>query len=343
MFNLCADAAEAVDTYTFNFMNLKKGVPDALRERRRLKPEQRRLVVSHIYDRMKAAGKSKLKKEDMEEVAKMFVRKYENAFSDGLCGLLDGFAEKDIVRMLIDKRDNDCRLGKRIFMDGDHDGSDRVKKKPKDAYGCVGWQPDLPEITGDIDQKIAFLHHIATQKEEDEWPHDEVEQAIRDTYPFQRHDVNSKMTMALCRQKWPILLTCSGLRAHFNHLVGFDVKERLSEQFHERIPKILHFFQEIPKKNSVQMHLLQEISHRKGADKEVQLRGTMLLIMDELNEDSSQLFFVKKVCSTLYTLYTEEIPITKCYDSYCQEPVGSDFVKDDYPVHPCIVAFCKYA
>lgn len=105
-------------------------------------------------------------------------------------------------------------------------------KQLKDAYGCVSWQPDLPQKeTFESQRKKEWLiteYRISPEVRD----HVKVNKYMEDTYTSQRFLLNGKdkPPATVLKDHWPFLVSREGFIKHFERLMGFDVSSCFEEQ-----------------------------------------------------------------------------------------------------------------
>lgn len=126
--------------------------------------------------------------------------------------------KRNRLSVLDEDEDEDGNLGRRW--------SYEVHEK-YDSYGCVAWEPALPDGEDDVSQEEKKLKMATLEDYEDEI---EITTLMQATFATQRRAINRrKGEVQSVIEEWPYLMKRSHFLAHANTLLGKDVKKEWEE------------------------------------------------------------------------------------------------------------------
>ena len=283
-----------------------KHISNMLEKGLRPTPKTRREFIRIVMDEVLKTH-HKPTKQHLSIVADKLVQKYPESFEDKIGDIVMIGAGRDaLTNKLVDRRDNLARnvhiqsLKRERTNIQDSNEVKNKKKKPKDSYGCVNWQPPVT-VNDDVKESQELLKAV-TSKEEKDWDKDSIEKAMAETFPMQRHCINAGYTISELQNEWPVLFTKYGLKCHFRLLMDFDCMEVLTKSFKTKASKILAFCKGNTEGNKGIETILSEMAkvQEKNEDNRAMCPGVLLLIMVLLKEDPDTLFVLKEVSRVLY-------------------------------------------
>lgn len=123
------------------------------------------------------------------------------------------------------------------------DSSENVKKRLKDAYGCINPDPGLPAGETKELQKIKQEELIQMFKNKDKDAR-KMKRLMLETYPSQRADILSELKeIKDIIREWPFLFHETGMRLHFSQLKGIQKDDYFKESATTKFRRICRYFQ----------------------------------------------------------------------------------------------------
>ncbi|XP_015122586.1 uncharacterized protein LOC107045011 [Diachasma alloeum] len=213
-----------------------------------------------------------------------------------------------------------------LYSDNDDDDENarplpQTTPRKQDEYGCVDYQPLLPEGETPSSQETKRKRLITLYQTSPDIFEGEVKQLMNDTYPTQRGVINdcsrgSGLTQSVF-QKWPFLNNDKVLVAHAQQLLGIEVNEIWRRNL-RKVTKIRNFFKYeyvtkifIAKKKGIELpdpfvkNTIKEEKRQSQNDTRSELSLTLVifpLIVYYFEEDRDFLFIIVE-----NTLTIEEI------------------------------------
>lgn len=174
--------------------------------------------------------------------------------------------------------------------------------KMLDSYGCINWQPKLPE--GETPNSLEVKRQMLSTLFNREGPHQadtsRVDELMSLTYWNQREFINSSPPpqVSAIKEEWPFLFETRWLFSHFDTLTGIDILTRLSEALYGKGRRIVQFFfqQRLSWRGEVASTLRElEDDKRTFEDANFVAISAMLLVMAYFKEEPSSLFILADV------------------------------------------------
>ncbi|KAL1479690.1 hypothetical protein MTO96_051650 [Rhipicephalus appendiculatus] len=165
----------------------------------------------------------------------------------------------------------------------------------RDSYGCVAWQPELPdgetvETQESKKNQMQAEYRLASPNEA------LVAQLMSQTYASQRALINVYSGIMIVKRNWPFLFVAHHMYSHVNTLLGFDVA-RTFDRCIETVGKQIYRYAHTLVKSQRVKSCLQEIEsakvHTKSAAAEYEAAPLILLAI--FNEDKGLLYGVTEV------------------------------------------------
>ncbi|XP_075308529.1 uncharacterized protein LOC142369998 [Odontesthes bonariensis] len=189
--------------------------------------------------------------------------------------------------------------------------------KMLDSYGCVNWQPKVPE--GETPNSLEVKRQMLTTLFNREGPRQadtsRVDELMSSTYWNQREFINSSPPpqVSAIKEEWPFLFETRWLCSHFETLTGIDILTRLSEALDGKGRRIVNFFfqQRLTWKGEV-TSLLRELEddNRTLEDANFFAVAAILLVMAFFKEESSSLFILADGTATVVDIEELGLPDT---------------------------------
>ena len=103
--------------------------------------------------------------------------------------------------------------------------------RPADAYGCINWQPELPDRESDESlenkrQELITLYDAAAPVTKTNFK--KIDKTMNDTYYLQRKFINTAPSIKEIKDKWPFLFRQKWLFKHFLTLTGIPVHSKIA-------------------------------------------------------------------------------------------------------------------
>jgi hypothetical protein len=127
-------------------------------------------------------------------------------------------------------------------------GRRKSKSKQFEHYGCLSWQPAMPE--GDNDElhdrmRLELLSLLETNGDPCK-----MKDLMKTTYSLQRRVINLGMPIAQIFEQWPLLDEPEYLFDHFRQLTGVDIASLLPATMHGKAHQIYNYFHKSNAANS---------------------------------------------------------------------------------------------
>ena len=247
------------------------------------------------------------KKRHLEPIAQQIVTQYPVAFKDTICGQMIGKGYDSLLKSLTEKAQNERRgtknerrgttTTKSKAADKDED---TPKKRPTtDKYGCVSdkYDPDLPseerkkQLKLKEEMKLTFKGGVSGDNKEEA-----LIDKIKETYELQRKDIlDQQQTVHELQNEWPYLFEEFGMSAHFEELVGLNMRETLEESYETKGKQILDFLKDNAKK--AMLSTLTSIAEAKGklGNDTPDVPGLLMMVMDYFSDEPEEMFLVVEV------------------------------------------------
>jgi len=289
--------------WAHNFSPPWDEVPAAVREKlnnkQRLQPKERRQVVRVVVDAVLKVCNSP-RKTELEEVAKAMAEAYPESFVDRIGDDFVAAGYNDLLNRLCERRDNVNRVSavtgpkKRSGESGD--SQKVVKRRPKDSYGCVNWQPVIPEESDQLEQakeQLKELFHSGSQVSGEST----IDDGMKLTYPLQRLLINSGAKLSDVQENFPYLFTSRNLLKHFAELVGHDPYSVLVSAFRTKTKTLMGYLKsESYSGRSVPKSVFDDIESAHSDDRErALLPGIVLLVITYFKDTVEDFFHVTEV------------------------------------------------
>ena len=296
------------EQYEVTFSNLPAPLKKAFLEKKRPSPKDRRQMVRIIVDDIVKLCPNP-KSPQLSAVARKLCLRYPVSFRDefdsspGLSHEIEGLTKQLRARVENVNRGNPLTSRRVLIPTQQAANGEEIpaaKRKAADSYGCVNWQPQLPEEETEAAQmnkkeamqklyaegKAVYIQQTAT-----------VEELMDVTYPFQRKCINGPPVMPIysVRDNWPFLFEPRYLFRHFEELVGIKITEVIPEALRTKVPRFMAYYRGIGGKSK---QPLQEIIRRlddalRHCDDRQQCEafGFFLLSQAYFGEKDSKIFF----------------------------------------------------
>ena len=156
-----------------------------------------------------------------------------------------GGGYEDILNKLCERRDNVKRdvnlVAKSAKKRSGPEEIVRPKKKPRESYGCVSWQPLLPDVCSTLSEKIAEMKH----KFLDGVPFDDdIRANMKQSYALQRQLINGGTKFNDVKNEFLYLFSYISLLDHFNELIGMNANDVLSEAMRSKGLRVYKYLKE---------------------------------------------------------------------------------------------------
>jgi hypothetical protein len=304
------------DTFVIPWDKMPVAVRDAMSQGKRATPADRRKVVQILVDNMREFCKNPIRSQ-CEKVAKMVVRASGKTFGDideegnpigsGHFSLLNQL--KNRVEHL--NRDNEMsklRKPKKRLRDDDtaaasNEACTSTRRAPTDSYGCTNWQPENPpdgETEESLEEKRQAMVEQFQRNGYIGADRRQLDDIMNLTYYLQRHMINSNPPLSIeeMESKWPYLFLQRYICAHFMHLTGIPLNNKMSEALTVKAPRIISYLRHaMSEKITIKKVLLEMDTHTDT--QEVVSPASILAAMAYFKEKVDSLFLLADV-SSLY-------------------------------------------
>ena len=168
--------------------------------------------------------------------------------------------------------------------------STNLKRVP-DSYGCVMWQPEMPENEDDssMEEKRQRLLLILDEHGPNHTG-DSLKELMASTYSFQSLNINQNPPLEIkeIADLWPFLSVPRWILHHFAILVGFDPSARLKETLQTKGNMIKNYFMTACDNKQVKATVRRFVTCPKDLSEEA---GLLLMIMAYFGEEE-EVFFI---------------------------------------------------
>ncbi|CAH0559188.1 unnamed protein product [Brassicogethes aeneus] len=190
--------------------------------------------ICHTIVHEMRAIKTRIPVAAFKQMANKIVTKYPATFREtDIDGVVIGDGTYFLIRKLIDRNNYLNRPHKRGWENSPTPPKYR-KKKMNSVAGCSNWEESAsPSEDQSLQEKLKNI------KESDEKYYD----LLEDTYSDQRiflNNVESPPTVQDIKKNWPVLLTNSGVKWHFQKVTGVDLNT-LKFSMEEKAEKIIKY------------------------------------------------------------------------------------------------------
>ena len=258
----------------------------------------------HIVVDVAMSCSQEVAKKQLAVLAHRAVQLYPNSLEDRINGSLVGTGYDSLLRQMIFRTENVNRSTsqKRKSNDPQQSTSAEVagppKKKKRDAYGCISFQPDM--VVG-MEDEVAlekqYLKDMFTNPDPEKWDNRRILKAIEVCFPEQRRIINGNIPIKEIQEEWPCLFECNAMMAHFNLLVGINLMKVFGETSCDKIQTVYEFL----KSKGQSKTLFEEVDQLEAEKKtnNFRLQAVVLALMDYFEEDRRHLFHSVDVITSL--------------------------------------------
>ncbi len=253
--------ARISNTYAIPWEQVPTDIIKLLKQSKRLEPKHRRQIVNIIIDDVLQKNCNPTKAQ-LAVIAEKLSTTYPVTFQDRIGEDLVGGGYNDILNKLCDRRDNLKRdvhsIAKSTKQKNMNEEQEIPKKKPRDSYGCVNWQPLPPVDCSTMTEKITGMKQQALDLNP---INPAICVAMTETYVLQRQLINGGAKLADVREEFPYLFFPTPLLNHFNELVDIDASSTMSTAFRDKGFKVYkflksHFGEEADESNETYIRFL---------------------------------------------------------------------------------------
>jgi hypothetical protein len=285
--------------FVIPFDSLSAQLRSSLQKKVRLVPKLRRELVRKLTDAI-VVSCNRPRKQDLDQIAMQVVSEYPESLMDVIDGVVIGSGHSSLTTQLVSRVENINRSTgfssiRRKRSNAADTGDNQSKQlRAIDAYGCVNWQPDLPDGETEDSQK-SHKEALKNMHDRGQCDSDTVTKLSTLAYYLQRRDINSNQTVVNLMEGWPFLFTEAQFRIHVNELVGFDVHSRIQTAVQDKGLRLISFFRSVQlvQVNQVlqQLDSMSEDARRRNG----QLPVILPALMSYMKEDLSILCIGTKV------------------------------------------------
>ena len=276
-------------------------------------PDKKNLLAFNrvVGDKIHAVNQRPGKKA-LSIIASKICARYPDTFKDFVPGFGTlGDGTTSVLQRLVNYIDSKNRTGanslrRRLYSKPEEEGGEERGKKRKassaflkDSYRCIMWQPDgFPEGETEGSQETNRLW-LLEEYSRDHQDDIKVKKLWKVTYASQRFAINNKGSVInQVIKDWPHFKQPNLMLAHFEVLMGFELLERLDEQYTQKCSDLLNFAAEIMgnKKAGEVAAQLQSLTNEFQCEGPV-LAGVLWLVPFLVDEDQEKLFKLSDVSS----------------------------------------------
>lgn len=257
-----------------------------------------RLVAEKISRYNPSPGRKILK-----IIAKKFTQKYPATFEDR-CGdtiVADGGTTLAIkLGTCLENRQR--RKGFSVLFEVASEKS--IKKTVRNSYGCCNWQPnELPQGESKASQ-IAHKNWLLSESRKVVREEAKIKELMQATYASQRYIINSKNSVKIIKEEWPVLFENNFFTAHASTLLGIEeISDTICQNIDIKGSIIYNYMNCNAKKNSV-FECLKTINTAKELGcQDAETLGAILLIPAYFGEEQEELFQINMVSSTFIHIH----------------------------------------
>ena len=295
---------------TMDIPDMPAGVKTAIRSSKRPAYSQRKKMIRDVVEAMtKCHPNPNLTQ--CRIVARRIVRKHPDSFEDRTDeGERMGNGYHSMAKELRNRIEYVTRANTqaRLRRPRARNPDDTTPRTPADAYGCISWQPELPddETEETLRERKQLLDEINSKGEPiTEKVNSVIQKAMQDTYYLQRKYINAvpSPTMKEIEDEWPFLFQQRSLLMHFKTLTGIPVSIKLSESFASKGERILAYFKHLDavgtRRKAVHnvAEQMKEAAQQVDNPDDVKTPGVVLMVMANFKEDPESLFILADVSS----------------------------------------------
>ena len=316
------------DQMTIPWENMPRGIQVAIRQSQRPNPADRRKMVRILVDAMRTQSPNP-NRTQTATVAKRVVRKYPDCFEDRTDeGERMGNGFHSLVTQLKTRIENlnRCNLIARLRKPRTKTsaaGASPQPNMPVDAYGCISWQPDLPDGLTDEDLKAKQEKlRMYFEKDGPTPARQDVDTLMEDTYYLQRRAINAVPAPQIqeIQEAWPFLFWQRWLCLHFKLLTGVACYTDLLKAFEKKGERVRRYFES--QGESAKKEVKAILQDMEGAlnlveeGHEITAAGVILLVMAHFKEPSDALILLADVSIQMFT-FRKNLPMDKTIMSIC--------------------------
>lgn len=313
--NIQRQATEVNDSmpvFTKDSAQIPAGVKQAIENKTRPSWASRKLMCENIVDFCKT-NVPNLERTMFNPVARHLVNLYPSSFKDTIP--MSDHGSDTLAKELRDKFDNTKRPNKAARLQAE---------APKEAYGCILFNPSRPHNETDETQeqkrlRLLNMHHLAKK----EWNWKEVKKLSEETFYWQRQDLQKtidrpptpapkkrkrkdpneevdedepaaiapqapKLTLSQIKERWPFLFTIKGLHYHFKALTSKDLRENLDQYIRNTAGLLCEYL--ATKSDSLAKLSRQMKRAEKAGCSQAKQSGLILMLLEYFKERQSQDF-----------------------------------------------------
>jgi len=280
----------SLSNFELPWTELPASLVASLNSKSRIAPKDRREVVRVFINSIRKFCPNP-RKSDLAVVAKQMADMYPESFMDRIGTDVIAGGHNDLLNRLCERRDNVCRASHALKRKQSNPEEQR-KRKPKDSYGCVSWQPQLPDNIEGIEQEKEALKGIFHRGSEENVEYEkQIAEGMKNTYGLQRQMINSRATVAELREEFPFLFQKEGLLRHFQELIGHDAYANVVVAFQTKCSTLWAFL-----KSVLPGSAFDELDEAVANERQrAMLPGIVFVVMSYFKESPDDLFHVVEV------------------------------------------------
>lgn len=279
-----------------------KEVIEACEQKRRLRKCILLEVVRQVAEKISRFNPSPGRK-NLKIIAKKFTRKYPATFEDR-CGntiIADGgttLAHK--LEACLENRHR--RKGFENLFEVESDQI--IKKTVKNSYGCCNWQPNELPLGESKQSQIAHKNWLISESRKLIREECKIKELMKITYASQRCIANSKKSVKIIKEEWPVLFENNFFTAHASTLLGIEeISDKINKNIDVKGSIIYKFMNCTSKKDSV-LECLKIINTAKEMGcEDAEILGCFLLLPAYFGEEKEELLQINMVSSTFIHLH----------------------------------------
>ena len=302
------------ETMDIPWSDMPSGLKMAIKDEKRPAPNLRKKMVRSVVDAMLKHHPNP-NRSQTSTVAKRIVRQHPNSFEDRTDeGERMGTGYYSLVSQLKNRIENVNRENTlaRLRKPRKQTAEVSIPKTPADAYGCVSWQPVIPEgVTEEALLAVKKIDDIYKQGLTlTQQTYSEIQQRD-DGHILQRKCINATPSPSMqdIHKEWPFLFWQRWLLVHFKTLTDVPLNTKLMESFASKGHRILAFFKSLDSvsQRGKNVHkVLRQMEEAAGlvenAD-DVFAPGIIFTLMANFREDPKAMFLLADVsCTTAILL-----------------------------------------
>ena len=188
----------------------------------------------------------------------------------------------------------------------DNNGPDlKTPCQPSNTYGCISWQPDLPENETEDTLEEMRTELILLQQDPNRSAA-RIDTIMRKSYYLQWTIIIKGHAVQDVQEMWPFLFWQRWLCLHFKLLTGKPAYTLLLKAFEKRGEAMRKFFSHLAAsggaKKAVRTALMEIEAATQHTDSDVQAPTLVYLVMAQLNEKLDNLILLADVSMMLSTI-----------------------------------------